>query len=313
MQISNFRNLSFRTVLVLIILAISSAFYLFNLFTYKYQASSYISSSSLLALLPGCLLYWFARNIQKTHPHLSFILDAAWVIIYVSLVINFFTMTIQYTPFQLNDALLQSWDLKFGYNTVPVINWFFQFPKLIYILRMAYNSMIQEIFFVPIILALLQQRRRFEVFINVCLISAIIGYLIYYFFPTSDPAALFHSPHFSKNIVSVPKRFYDVQHYIVNHYIKGGIIGLPSFHVIWAIAVIYSFKNYKVLFYLFLIWNSVVILSTLALGWHFLVDILASFVIVAFAILLAEKKATEQDIALRTIAHHYKREWGPAS
>lgn len=309
MQFSTLRTLSFRTTLVLIILAISLGFYLFNFFTYKYQASSYIGSNSLLALLPGCILYWFSGKIQKTHPHLSFILSSAWVIIYISVVINFFTMTIQYTPFKLNDALLQSWDLQFGYNTIPVMNWFFQFPKLIYILRMAYNSMIQEVFFVPIILALLQQRRRFEVYVNVCLISAIIGYLIYYFFPTSDPAALFHNPHFSKNIISVPKRFYDVQHYIVNHYIKGGIIGFPSFHVIWAIAVVYSFKNYKVLFYLFLIWNSVVILSTVALGWHFLVDILASFVIVTFAIFLAEKKATEQDVAFKAIGHHYKREF----
>ncbi len=308
MQLSKIRTLSFRTKLIFIVILIATGLFLFNLFTYKYQASSYITFNDLLIILPAYLLYIFSKNIKQSHPSVSFALEGFWSIILVSFVINYFTITIQYTPFKLQDALLQQWDLWIGFNVITVVNWFYQWPAFIFLIKVAYSTNITQLMFIPLFLAILQQRRRLDVFLNATLLSFIIGFLIYYFFPTSDPAHILVNPHFTKQMYSVPARFYDIQHYIPNDDLSGGIIGFPSFHTIWAITAAYSLKNYKIVFYPLIVWNSLIIIATLALGWHFLVDTIAGVVIVIFSILIAEKQSKQQDYPLKAMLALYKRE-----
>lgn len=308
MSTSPLYPLSFRSKLIITILIISAAFYIFNLFTYKYEASSYIHYNQLLILAPGFLIYYFSRNIRDSHPQLAFFFESLWMILVAAFMLNLFCIAIQYTPFNLQDATLQRWDSLLGFNSIAVINWFHQFPKLIFVLKLAYHSAVIQLFFMPIILAMLQQQRRFDVFINACFISAIIGYTIYYFFPTSDPAALFTCPYFTKAMHEIPIRFYDVQHHIPNNNLQGGLIDFPSFHVIWAVFIIYSFKNYKFLLFPLLIWNSLVIISTMALGWHFLTDAIAGVIIALFSLALAEKKSTKKDYTFKEMLQGYRRE-----
>lgn len=313
MQVSHFYKLSFRTWLILVMLAIATALSLFNLFTYKYQASSYIGFDNFLSMLPTILIYYIARELRSSHSHLAFLLEAFCTIIFISVLINFFSMAIQYTPFQLHDAQVLQWDLDLGFNQIAIINWFHQFPVFINLLKISYSIMITQVFAAPLVLALLQQQRRFDVFINVCLITSIIGYVFYYFFPTAGPADTLSSVYFTQAMAEIPIRFYDVQHYIPNNHIAGGIIALPSFHVIWAICVAYSFKNYKMIFYPLLAWNTLAIIATIALGWHYLIDVIVGILLATFAIMVAEKKAKTQDYALQTLFKSYKQEIKPIS
>lgn len=301
--------LSFRTRLLLFGTLIITWLYLFNLLTYQYHAASYLSFIDMLALLPGILLYIFSYHIKSSHPNLAFILEALWIIIIVSLFTTLFSIVIQYTPLTLQDEVCLKLDELLKFNIITIVNWIHQFPKLIALLKAAYNSIMGELVLAPIVLALLQQRRQFDILINVCLITTIIGFTFYYFFPTSAPAHILSNAYFTELMYSVSERFYDIQHHIPNDHIMGGIIGLPSFHAIWAIMIVYSFKNYKILFYILLVWNSLIMASILTLGWHFLVDIIASFILVAFAIRVAEQNSSYHDIPYKAMLKNYKIEF----
>ena len=57
------------------------------------------------------------------------------------------------------------------------------------------------------------------------------------------------------------------------------LVAFPSFHTIWSILILFLIYNYRYLFYILLIINCSIILSTVLLGWHYLSDVLASFVV----------------------------------
>lgn len=295
--------------LLLLITLISITMLLFNYFTYHYQVAGYIGFNAKLILIPGILIYYFSTWIEKELPSIAFILYGLWLVIIATFIINLFTMAIQTTPYSLHDWELHRWDAALGFNVLDFMNWAYQYPWLIKITSIAYITMIIQLIVIPIILIFLQQQRRFSVYINICLISAIIGYLIYFFYPSSNPAHIFRSPHFTQIMYSAVQRFYDVQNYIPNDNLAGGIIGFPSFHTIWAICAVYAFRNYKIIFWPLLFWNIITILGTLTLGWHFLVDILSGILIVILSIPLAEYWSFGKDYTFLEMKQRYHHDF----
>lgn len=305
---STIQQIQLHTILAVLIMLCASAMILFNLLSYSYKASGYISLNVFIVLLPGYTIYYFSKFIKDALPSLRFLLYGLWLMVIFSFIINIFTIAIQYTPFPLHDTQLNQLDVLLGFNTLHFLNWAHRYPSLIYICKIAYNTMIVQLIGIPFILIFLQQQRRFSVYINVNMMATIVGYLIYYFYPSSAPAHLFTSPYFTEAMYSVSQRFHDIQHHIVNTQLSGGIIGFPSFHTIWAVCAIYAFKNYKCVFWPLLIWNSIVMLATLALGWHFLVDVIAGAVIVIITIPIAEAYAFGKDYKFSEMLQNYKVE-----
>lgn len=302
-------SFTFKTKLLFLMLSITVAMWTFNFFTYRYQAASYLTFDKMLVMLAGIVLYVGSRNIKNSHPSLTFILESFWFIIITSVAITLFTIVIQYTPFRLQDALCQKWDMLLDYSVNSVVNWAYQFPHDMWFLIIVYNNTLAELFLAPLVLVLLQQRRQFDVFMISCLLTTIIGYLIYYFFPTSNPANVLQNPHFDNLLYSVAERFHDIHHHISNHNLKGGIIGFPSFHVIWICCITYAFRKIKWIFFPILILNLFIVIATLTTGNHFLVDILASFLIVFISIWIAEKTASQIiDLSFSEMVHYYKQE-----
>ena len=303
------QQIKLHVILSALIMLIASAMILFNFFTYQYEASSYIAANGFIILFPGFLIYYFSKSIEETLPTLRFLLYGLWLMIIITFAINIFTVAIQYTPFSLHDSELHQLDVLLGFNIMHFLDWTHRYPWLIKICRLAYSTVIVQLLAIPFILIFLQQQRRFSVYVNVCMMASIVGYLIYYFYPSSTPAHIFTSPYFTEALYSVSQRFYDVQHHIPNTQIYAGIIGFPSFHTIWAICAVYAVKNYKPVFWSLLIWNSIVLFSTVALGIHFLVDVIAGAVIVIAAIPIAEAFAFGKDYSLREMLENYKRDF----
>lgn len=303
---SSNQQIQLHTILSVLIIFIASAMILFNFLTYQYEASGYITLDGFVILLPGFAIYYFSKHIKNTLPTLRFLLYALWLMIIITFIINIFTIAIQYTPFPLHDSGLHQLDVLLGFNILHFLGWAHRYPWLIKICNTTYNTTIVELLVIPFLLIFLQQQRRFSVYINVCMMATIVGYLIYYFYPSAGPAHIFTSPYFTEILYSVSQRFYDVQHHIFNDQLSGGIISFPSFHTIWAICAVYSFKNYKPVFWPLLIWNSFILLATLALGTHFLVDIIASIVIMIIVIPIAEMFAFGKDYKLAEMFKMYK-------
>lgn len=67
------------------------------------------------------------------------------------------------------------------------------------------------------------------------------------------------------------------------------IIGFHSYHIIRALFLWFLFESTK-LFIPLAIVNTIICPTTLLLGWHYLMDVLASFFLVTFAMFITHKQ-----------------------
>jgi membrane-associated phospholipid phosphatase len=112
--------------------------------------------------------------------------------------------------------------------------------------------------------------------------SLLIGFIVYYFFPTTAPASVLHSDYFIKEQLATGLKFTQIHQYIQPTTLDGGLIAFPSFHVIWAWLCLYLIRSWFVVFYVFLFINILLIFSCVMLGWHYFLDIILSFLILLF-------------------------------
>ncbi len=72
---------------------------------------------------------------------------------------------------------------------------------------------------------------------------------------------------------------------------KGGMIAFPSFHVIWAWLCAFLIRDWPIAFGLLFILNTVVMLSCVLLGWHYILDIFGSILVIILAHMIHQKRA----------------------
>jgi membrane-associated phospholipid phosphatase len=63
-----------------------------------------------------------------------------------------------------------------------------------------------------------------------------------------------------------------------------GVITFPSFHAFFALVNIWAFRGHRRLFVPMAILNVAMVASTLSTGWHYVTDVLGSFLMAAAAI-----------------------------
>jgi len=68
-----------------------------------------------------------------------------------------------------------------------------------------------------------------------------------------------------------------------------GVICFPSFHVIWAVLCAYALWGFRLLRIPACLFSSLIVLSTLTIGNHYLCDVLAGFVLVSVTIVITER------------------------
>lgn len=199
------------------------------------------------------------------------------------------TASIETTPFPLIDKSLLYFNELLGINIQSVVAWVHSHTLLHHILSYAYESLGFQLIFIPLGLMCFNARKTLGVFYITTLIITIIGVFIYYFFPTLGPSGVIHSPFLPVGQADLPVRFYEIHHYLPITVHTSGLIAFPSFHVIWATQLTYACKNKKYIFYPILLLNSILIASTVLLGWHYIADVIAGFIIVTVTLYLAEK------------------------
>lgn len=193
------------------------------------------------------------------------------------------------TPFPSADHLLQSWDEAIGFHLIEVMRWFHQFPQLIQALQFAYDSCYFQVVLVPMILALFGDAKALKSFFIAWLVSLIICALIYYCLPAGGPAGVLSSSLFSAHDKVFALQFYESHHDIHAKLMSFGIISIPSAHVISAMLLTYYVKQIKWIFYPLAMLNTLLVISTIALGKHFLVDIFAAIPVALFSIWVGDR------------------------
>ena len=195
----------------------------------------------------------------------------------------------QFTPFPPFDLALQRWDRALGFDTVAFLHWTAARPRSARVLELCYESTSIQLMLAPLAAGIAQDRRRMRVFLYAVVYSALIGCLFYYLFPSSGPATVYASPDFLYIQRFTSMKFYQVHHCQKLTTMDGGMCAFPSFHVAWSVSLSYSALPYKRLFYPVSALNVLAMVSTVLLGWHYLVDVPAGIVLAALSLAAAAR------------------------
>ncbi len=262
-----------------IIFAIASGILAINHYYWHYSLVNYFLADAISVVFFGVLFTlgcFYTLGAQSRITQTLTYVNAYFLI--VSLVM-YATTAIQLTPFEpIDEYLLQS-DLALFYNPEKAMHALYQHPFFVKCLYKAYNFLNYEIFIVPILLIFLRQFLAVKRYFFFVLFTLFVGFFIYYFWPTMAPASIVYSPHFLEAQYNTGQKFYEIHHHLVPHSRLGGLISMPSFHVIWAILFQISAWPVRWLWWIILPFNILIVTAALLLGWHYLVDLIASALI----------------------------------
>lgn len=291
----SFKELSqidqYSFIIAIITLLSALVIYAINALFFHYQGGKYLPYENIL-LSYACLLLMnigFNLSLKKDHTITLFI--RRFNIIYiVTAVIVVYTSTIQLTPFPIIDEQLVIADKWLNVDMPAILSFVHQHPYLNTGLTWAYQLLTPELFATLLLAAIFADKRSQSELVFLLLSSAYIGFTFYYFFPSTAPATLINSPYFLAEQHQTHIKFDLIHDGLPSPYsLEGGLIAMPSYHCIWILICQYYLMRWKWLGYALLPFNTWLIISCLCLGWHYLVDIIVSFIIVLSLIFLTKK------------------------
>ncbi|MBI3552189.1 MAG: phosphatase PAP2 family protein [Elusimicrobia bacterium] len=269
-------------------LAVSAALIGINALWFHFTGISYFPRPAIALIAPLLEVAAFAAYARGLDARAAFVLRNYSGFLLLASAVSVMTSAIQFTPFSPIDARIAAWDSRLGVSVTGAMSWSFARPWLWSLMRASYPALNLELFLVPLAADLFLDRRRTRVFLYAVAYSYIVGGLFYYLFPSSGPASILPGELFSPEQRLTSLKFHQVHHFQEVTTLMGGMVALPSFHAVWAILLTYAAAADRRLFVPVALLNGLVVLSTLLLGWHFLVDIAASALLCAASLLAAE-------------------------
>ncbi len=244
-----------------------------------------IIKTVLIITLLGILLW--LRPFRSSSRLAAMFRWYVWLCVYFIITDGLSSLALYSTPFASIDAALAHADGFFGYNAAATLAWVHAHQWVGRFSIVFYNSLSVELVLLPFVLALLGDRKSFERIMIMGVVATVIGLLFYFFFPSSGTADVEPSRYYNATQLDAIKQFYFIQHHIPDPFKNVPMVSCPSFHTIWAIMIAFAFIRHPKIFVPVLIWNVLILISTLTTGWHFLVDVLAGIALSAFSIGIA--------------------------
>jgi hypothetical protein len=190
---------------------------------------------------------------------------------------------IQLTPFAPIDTQIMNFESHFHINIPSILEWTHTHSLVKKILSAAYDSLPYQMSILPLCVIMSGRFHLLREYYFLMLLTTLLGYTFYYFFPTTAPASVISSALFGPEQLATGLKFTQIHSHILPTTNQGGLIALPSFHVIWALLCIYLVKDWYYIRTGFVIINSALILSCILLGWHYPTDVIAGLFIVGFS------------------------------
>ncbi|RMX18239.1 phosphatase PAP2 family protein [Legionella jordanis] len=251
-----------------------------NHFIYKYQGNNYFPSNTLpIALLLFLALAGSYLQFGKQSIAVKISREIIFYFIVMSL-IALATNAIQYTPFTPIDEKIINLEQAIHVNVPDILHWTLQHDVVTGVLVWVYDSLPYQMSLIPVFVILMRRFSYVREYYCLLLITALIGFSIYYFYPTVAPASSFKNPVFSESQLATGLKFNQIHQNIPPSTIEGGLIAFPSFHAIWAWLCLYLLRSWPIVFFLLLPVTVTLILSCVLLGWHYPLDLIASLIIV---------------------------------
>ena len=274
---SNSRAIIFAALL-LILLSIGALSV--NYFIYQYPGLSYAPPNAR-AVAYTLLLMYIGVFLQFGKSSLQVRMLNEVVFFYVVIaIIALATNAIQFTPFPTIDHKIVTFETLLHINMGDMISWTHNQPLFKKLLEFAYTTLTYQIAYIPLIIIAARRWNQIREYYFLLLVSAIIGFSFYYFFPTTAPASVISSNYFSASQYATGLKFKELHQHIPPSTGEGGLISLPSFHIIWGWFCLYILRGWPVWFGIMLPVNILLIVSCVLLGWHYPIDILGSVLVI---------------------------------
>lgn len=267
-------------VLMIVCVLLSILSFHLNARIFHYPGNTYFPDGNLQTSFILSLIYLAIYFQTGWHSRLTqtMTLFVGYYIVFA--ILSMFANATQYTPFAPNDQTILKME---PFNLLAIVAWTKQHPMLEAILVQAYNSLSIEMIVLPLLLVLsLKTEVLYEYFILIML-TAIIGFGFYYFYPTSGPASILDSPYFYACQRATGIKFFEIHHHITPSTREGGLIALPSFHVIWACLMVHITRPFRLLYWIALPYNMLIIVACIMLGWHYMIDVCGSALVLSLA------------------------------
>ena len=279
----------FSFYLICMIILSTIVIQLINYLHYMFQGIIYLPYDLVIKLSLLLILIRIGSSLALApYNKLIFKLDNFIYIFFIVSLISFYTSAIQLTPYSLIDLKLLNIDKLLHISTKDLLIFTYQHPALYQFLQISYALLNFELTIILLSIVIFYDKKTQNQFIFLLLFTSFVGFNIYYFFPTVAPAGIIDSPLFLPEQKATSLKFFQIHHYLDPTTMKGGLIAMPSFHTIWSmLCQYYISKRSNLLGYIILPLNVGIVIACLLLGWHYMIDILASIVIVLGSIKLS--------------------------
>jgi len=283
-----------------ILVFFSSAVYLYNFFITQYPGINYCSIPMLIPAIQIAIAYtWYAFYCHGNKLPIEFIKESSLYFM-IAILIAMASSAVQFTPFKPIDNWLIKIELFFHVDLETLLYWTNDHPIFKDCLSVIYNGITLELYLVPVTVLIMKQYAYVREFCFMLLATCILGYFFYYFFPTTAPASILNQELFEEEQIYTGLKFWQIHHYILPESSREGLIAMPSFHMIWGFLCTSIVRFNPTFFYFLLIYNTLMVLSCVLLGWHYPIDILSSILTLYLAYWLYYKLSAHSQIKLKT-------------
>lgn len=251
---------------------------------------------SVINTFDTCTLFYIAGfTIAERMPYASTILKSIGMISFSWLLLFILNTTAFTTPFStLRNDFFNHLDHCMGFNLLTILKWMGNHPLIQTILIQFYVNVLILAILLPIGFALTKQHHAFYLYYTSFMISLISCFIIYYFFPTTSPAAIYPATYFSSSQINILHYFQAEHAHQPIPFKMSSIIGFPSLHAVWTILPFYFLYQYRWLKYPSVILCIITLFAIISTGWHFLSDVIAGIMIAAMSIALGKYILTEK-------------------
>ena len=247
---------------------------------YQFSGNQYLPADFFQSLPILALMYLASRlGFGAKSPANQFFFD---FILYYSAIamVLLLTTAVQFTPFRPIDEHIFRWlGPELNQKFLALMLWTQNHDLVFKGLKLTYANLQIELLIIPLILIGLRQRQSLYEFLILILLSALIGFTFYYLFPSSGPGTVFPAEYFSPAQLATHLKFNEVHQSIPPSTLEGGMIALPSYHVIWAWLCTFALRQYKTVFIMLCFYNGILLLSCVLLGWHYFIDPIGSLLL----------------------------------
>ncbi len=290
-------SFNFLRAWTIIAILLGLSFSLTDLFTTKHPILTKevgIAACIVLLLALACgfalmNLTMFSKFNEKLSPKTIMMANVMMIMFTCLASTAFFTSASALTPFHAIDDALHQADLSIGFDQNYWVELIYSQPFIHKSLETIYFSLYFQMVIMPFIAVFFVPAEKIYQYFGRVMMLGVIGTSIYYLFPTTAPTIFLNKDHLIFDQINLVLQFKQIHAGTMPDHITMALIGFPSFHVIWAILLCSLFKNTK-LFIPVIFINAIICFSTILLGWHYLMDVIASCFLVALSLSLSLNK-----------------------